>query len=58
VSIIDAVSTSGVPDGYGGVMVDGLTNGTAYQFAIIATSDAGDTAPSEPSAAVVPAASG
>ena len=36
--------------------IDGLTNGTAYSFTVVATSDAGDSEPSEPSAPVTPQA--
>jgi hypothetical protein len=36
--------------------VDGLTNGTAYTFSVVATNVAGDSTPSQPSAAVTPAA--
>ena len=56
-TIEDSLSTSGVPEMYGGVMVDGLTDGTAYRFEVIAVSDAGDSPPSEASAEVVPTAS-
>jgi hypothetical protein len=38
------------------VFVSGLTNGTSYTFTVTATSTGGTSAPSGPSAAVVPVA--
>ncbi|GEM_PF-3883505 len=38
------------------ITVTGLTNGTAYTFTVIATNSAGNSAPSDASAAVTPAA--